>query len=443
MSVAEAKRGYPVKLRGIITYYNPYNTNLVVQDDSAGIYVRVGNSPIPKLQTGQLIDLDGFTSPGDVAPVITAPRIKVMGAAPMPPPMPIDPVRFFAGADDSPVDGGGRHRRRDRASRRPHLHRPAPALQADRDGHPRRAGAAGRPAARARQGAGRRPPRASTSAARCSASRCGCRASTTCSVVEAAKLPPVTAIAELLQFTPSTRGDEPSAVQGVVLLTNPTGPTWLSDDTGGVLVATHARGAFAIGDVVRATGFAEPGAFNPVLRSAALIKVGAQPPPPATPMTLDDIFEDGWDAKLAQVEGFLTDCVAYGGRERLTIVQGTRTIVAELPDGQSPRVEVGSLVKVTGVSVIDAAAAGNTSIPRGVTLYLRVRRRHRGGRQPAVVDGAAHARRSRWASSSSPSPPWAGSACCGAASRSRPPTCARPRTPPRRPARPRASSWPT
>ena len=108
-----------------------------------------------------------------------------------------------------------------------------------------------------------------------------------------------------------------------------------------------------------------------MLRSAALTKVGSQPPPQAAPMTLDDILEDGWDAKLAQVEGYLTDRVANSGRERLTIVQGTRTIVAELPDGQSPRVEVGSLVKVTGVSVIDAAAAGNISIPRGVTLYLR------------------------------------------------------------------------
>ena len=370
MSVAEAKRGYPVKLRGIITYYNPYNTNLVVQDESAGIYVRVGNSPIPKLETGQLVDLDGFTSPGDVAPVITAPRIKVLGAAPMPPAVPIDPVRFFAGADDSQwmevagiVDAVERRDARTYIGLRLHFKRIEMAIP----GEP--ALPAGLLHARVRaQGV--------------AASRFNFRRQMLgitlrlpsvdyLQVVEAAKLPRVTAIAGLLQFTPSTRGDEPSAVQGVVLLTNPTGPTWLSDETGGVLVATHARGAFAIGDVVRATGFAEPGAFNPVLRSAELIKVGAQAPPPATPLTLDDIFEDGWDAKLVQVEGFLTDRVAYGGRERLTIVQGTRTIVAELPDGQSPRVEVGSLVRVTGVSVIDAAPAGNTSIPRGVTLYLR------------------------------------------------------------------------
>ena len=81
MSVAEAKRGYPVKLRGVITYYNPHNTNLNIQDASAGIYVRVGNSPVPPLQTGQLIELEGFTGPGDVVPVITAPRIKVIGTA--------------------------------------------------------------------------------------------------------------------------------------------------------------------------------------------------------------------------------------------------------------------------------------------------------------------------------------------------------------------------
>jgi signal transduction histidine kinase len=136
-------------------------------------------------------------------------------------------------------------------------------------------------------------------------------------------------------------------------------------------VATHARGAFAIGDVVKAIGFPEAGAFNPVLRSAALHKVGWQRPPQATPMTLDDILEDGWDAKLAEVEGYLTDRATSSGRERLTIVQGTRAISAELPDGESTRVEVGSLVKVSGVSAIDAAAAGNIAIPRGVTLHLR------------------------------------------------------------------------
>ncbi|MEO5823204.1 MAG: response regulator [Vicinamibacteraceae bacterium] len=370
MSVSEAKRGYPVKLQAVITYYDPHNTTLTIQDASAGIYVRVGNSPVPLLQSGQLVELEGFTGPGDVVPVIIAPRITVIGTAPMPAPMAIDPARFFAGVGDCQwmqvtgiVDAIERRDARTYIGLRLNFKRIEMAIP----GEPvlpegllySRISAQGVGASRfnfRRQilGITLRLPTVDY-----------------LHIVEAAKAPPVTSIAELLQFTPSAGGDDPSAVKGVVLLTNPTGPTWLSDDTGGVLVATHARGTFAIGDVVKATGFPEAGAFNPILRSAALSKIGSQPPPPAPAMTLDDILEDGWDAKLAQVEGYLTDRVANSGRERLTIVQGTRTIVAELPDGQSARVEVGSLVKVTGVSAIDAAAAGNISIPRGVTLYLR------------------------------------------------------------------------
>ena len=370
LSVAEAKRGYPVKLRAVVTYFNPNNTNLNVQDASAGIYVRVGNSPVPPLQAGHLIDLEGFTGPGDVVPIIAAPRITVIGTSPMPAPVPMDPSRLFAGAADCQrievggiVDAIERRDARTYIGLRTHLKRIEMAIP----GEP--ALPEGLLYSRVRaQGVG--------------ASRFNFRRQILgitvrlpsvdyLHVVEVAATPPVTTIAELLQFVPSTRGDEPSAVQGVVLLTNPTGPTWLSDDTGGVLVATHARGAFAIGDVVRATGFAEAGPFNPVLKSAALTKVGAQPPPPAPEMTLDDLLEDGWDAKLATVEGYLTGRVANSGRERLTIVQGTRTIVAELPDGQSPQVEIGSLIKVAGVSVIDAATAGSLSVPRGVTFYLR------------------------------------------------------------------------
>jgi signal transduction histidine kinase/DNA-binding response OmpR family regulator len=370
MSVAEAKRGYPVKLRAVITYYNPNNANLNIQDGSAGIYVRIGNSPVPSLQNGQLIELEGFTGPGDVVPVITAPKIKVVGTAPMPAPMDIDPARLFAGTGDCQwlevaglVDSIERRDARTYIGLRMHFKRIEMVLP----GEPvlpegllyARVKAQGVGASRfnfRRQilGITLRLPSVDS-----------------VHIVEAAHKPTLSTIAELLQFTPTARGDEPSSVQGVVLLTNPTGPTWLSDDTGGVLVATHARGTFAIGDVVKATGFPEAGAFNPVLRSAALTKIGTQPLPPVPAMTLDDILEDGWDAKLAEVEGYLTDRAANSGRERLTIVQGTRTIVAELPDGQSPRVEVGSLIRATGVSVIDAAAAGNISIPRGVTLHLR------------------------------------------------------------------------
>ena len=216
MSVAEAKRGYPVKLRGVITYYNPYNTNLVVQDDSAGIYVRVGNSQVPTLEAGQLIDLDGLHRPrrcraGDhrAAHQGDWPGAAAGGDADRSGPILRRRRRL-------PVDGGGRHRRHHRAPRRPHLHRPPPALQADRDGHSRRADAAAGPAPRARQGAGcgrlalqLPPPDARHHAApaerRLPARRRG-----------RARAAGDDDRRDCCSSRPSTRGDEPSAVQGVV-----------------------------------------------------------------------------------------------------------------------------------------------------------------------------------------------------------------------------------
>ena len=69
--------------------------------------------------------------------------------------------------------------------------------------------------------------------------------------------------------------------------------------------------------------------------------------------------------------------------------------------------------------------------------------RHRRRRQPAVVDGAAHADAGRRPRRRHGRHPGLGRPAAAPRVASRPPTCARPRTPPRRPARPRASSWPT
>ena len=325
------------------------------------------------LEAGQLIELEGFTGPGDVVPVITAPRIKVIGRAPMPAPMDIDPARLLRRRRRLPVDGGRRHRRRHRAARRAHLHRPAPALQAHRDGHPRRAGAAARACSTRASGRRASAPRASTSAARSSASRCACRASTSCTSSRPRREPP----------RDDDRRAAPVHADGARRRAVGGAGRRAADQPDRPDLAQRRHRRRAGGDArarrpsrsatwSRRPASRKPGAFNPVLRSAALTKVGSQPPPQATAMTLDDILEDGWDAKLAAGRG-LPDRPRRQQRPRAADHRPghPRRSVAELPDGQSPRVEVGSLVKVTGVSVIDAAAAGNIAIPRGVTLYLR------------------------------------------------------------------------
>jgi signal transduction histidine kinase/DNA-binding response OmpR family regulator len=370
LSIEEAKRGYPVRLRAVVTYYDKYHNNLIVQDGTGGIYVRTSRAkPVPMLVAGNLIDLRGVSGPGDFAPVISDPRITVLGTAPLPAPAIVDPPLLFSGALDSQwievsgvVDSIAYRDARTYIGLRTNFK----WIEIATAGQPVLPAGLLRSRIRARG---------------VTASRFNFRRQVLgitlrmpdmrfLSVLDPAAPPAVRPVVELLRFTPGGRGEEASSIRGVVLLTNPTGPTWVRDHTGGVLIASHARVVLAVGDLVQATGFAEPGTYNPVLRSAELMRVGTGAAPAPSPVTVDAILEDGLDARLTQVVGYLVDRSSNGGRERLTLVAGTRTFLAELPDGQSQRLERGSLLSVTGVSAIDVAAGG-ALVPRGVTLYLR------------------------------------------------------------------------
>src|SRR5204862_59412 len=79
LAEGEAKRNYPVHLQGVVTFFNPLGFNLFIQDHGEGIYVAVADSKIPNLRAGQSIEIDGFRGPGDFAPVITGPGIRILG----------------------------------------------------------------------------------------------------------------------------------------------------------------------------------------------------------------------------------------------------------------------------------------------------------------------------------------------------------------------------
>ena len=84
----EAKRGYPVKVRGVVTTAWPDSDDAVVQDGTRGIYV-------PKLTTGfdewpevgDFYAIEGRTDPGGFAPVILPERVLRLGKGAMPEPI--------------------------------------------------------------------------------------------------------------------------------------------------------------------------------------------------------------------------------------------------------------------------------------------------------------------------------------------------------------------
>src|SRR5712692_7906325 len=85
MSLRQAKQGYPVRLKGVITFYDPEQPDLFVQDPSSGIWI---NTEIVKpnvpIRVGDLVEVEGVTEAPDFAPQVGNPRLRVLGHVSLP-----------------------------------------------------------------------------------------------------------------------------------------------------------------------------------------------------------------------------------------------------------------------------------------------------------------------------------------------------------------------
>jgi diguanylate cyclase (GGDEF)-like protein len=86
---AQALRNYPVHLKAVVTYYDPYidprHAALFVHDNSGAIFVMLPARPILPLQPGDLVDLQGQSAMGDYAPILDHAQVKYEGKSQLPP----------------------------------------------------------------------------------------------------------------------------------------------------------------------------------------------------------------------------------------------------------------------------------------------------------------------------------------------------------------------
>ena len=365
----EARRGYPVHLRAVVTYFNPIGRTLVVQDSTGGIFVSAISENLSVLRVGQLVEIHGFSGPGDFAPVITTPSVRVIEQQALPTPLHLTMEQLFTGASDSVwIEAGGIVYSLGNVNGR--------ALLGIRAGAYRfQAGVAGvRELPHSLLYARVRVQGVSAPRFNFKRQMLGVLIRVPdrsfIEVVETPGRPAVRGIEQLLQFSPQADPDRPSRIRGVVTLTHPTGPTYVSDPTGGVAIQEHGDAHLAIGDLVEATGFAEAGPFNSVLRDGNLHRVGHASLPPPPRLTADDILEEGWDSKLVSVDAWLVDPVVGAADQRLVLRDGNTRFSALLEGGRLPGLSPGSLVRVTGITAVEAPGIGATA-PRGFSLLLR------------------------------------------------------------------------
>jgi signal transduction histidine kinase len=101
LSPQNAAKGYPVKLRGVMTYV-ANGIAQFMQDDSAGIYLDPWPSvgiPIPPV--GHRVEVEGFSGPGNYAPVVHLKQIRDLGAAAFPLPRAVTFETLMTGREDS------------------------------------------------------------------------------------------------------------------------------------------------------------------------------------------------------------------------------------------------------------------------------------------------------------------------------------------------------
>lgn len=382
LSVDEAQQRRPVRLRGVVTFFDESLYSRFIQDDTAGIYLRESTNT-PALRPGQLVEVEGVSSPGEYAPIIVPVRVSIVGAAPLPPPKVVTYERLASGKEDSQfveIAGIVRSVSLDEASQH-HL------IEIATGG--------GRLLVFARQLPVKRTAELLDSTVRvrgvCStlfnhrrqlfAIRLMVPRPEDLVIEFPAPLEPFSVAARpmssLLQFAPQETYGHRVKVAGTVIYSEPGRALFLQEGEQGVEVQTQVREPLALGDRVEALGFASQGEYTPVLQDAVYRKIKSGEPPPPSRVTPDEALKGTYDCRLIQVAARLLDRALHGAERYLILQDGDTIFHAYLKQAEGPdafaSLANGSRILVTGVCRIEPGEwlAGEQWRAKSFRVHLR------------------------------------------------------------------------
>jgi PAS domain S-box-containing protein len=359
----QAEARIPVRLRGVVTFFDENLFSRFVQDETAGIYLGTNTPP---LKPGQLVEVEGTTAAGEYAPILETERVKVVGEAPLPAAKPATFEDLASGSDDSQyveIAGIVRAVRLDKAS----LYY-AITL----------ASGGGRLTVYVRQLPG--PDTGDVSRLVDSIVRVRGVCSTQFNrqrqlfairlmvprpedlVIEKLSMAypfdiPRHSIASLLQFTPRGTYGRRVKVAGQVVYQRPGKLLYIQNDQYGLRVETTQETPLKVGDQVEVLGFTAQGKYTPTLEDAVYRKVARGMPLPPDDVAEDEVRRGNYDCRLVRLTATLLD-VARQSSEQFLVLESDHFIfhaTLEYQEGSQafPSVEKGSKVSVTGICLIE------------------------------------------------------------------------------------------
>lgn len=382
LTVEEAQRRTPVKLRGVVTFFDETLFSRFVQDETAGIYLRESTNT-PWLTPGQLIEVEGVTSPGEYAPIVEPARVRVIGAAPLPAAQTATYSELASGKYDSQfVEIGGvvRSVQVDEPSQH-HL------LQVATGG--------GRLSVYVKELPVAKPENLVDSTIRvrgvCSTQFNRQRQLFAIRLmvprpedlmieIPAADDPfavPARAIGSLLQFTPRETHGHRVKVTGTVIYHLPGGLLFLQDANEGLQAHSQQRDPLQPGDRVEVLGFPAQGEYTPVLQDAVYRRVDSGLAPEPLVISTDEALKGTRDCQLVRLEANLLDRAQHS-REQFLVLEAEGFIFhAYLQRGGGTdafaELKNGSRVTLTGVCLIEPGEwqAGEAWRAKSFRLLLR------------------------------------------------------------------------
>jgi len=359
----QAARHYPVRLRGILTFFDQVQFYRFFQDNTAGIYLFPSDALTnTALATGELVEIEGQTSPGEYAPTVTPQRTTILGVGTFPPAKPVSYEELASGEEDSQFV---------------EIHGIIRAVSFDtqtRYYSIEIATGGGRLTALATQLPVRSEEVLKDSTVKIRGvcvSRFNLQRQLfdlrllvphpTDMVIEmsASSHPfdtPTRAIDQLLQFAPSGPYGHRVKVSGTVIYRRDNA-LYIEDKTGGLYVETQQTNSLLLGDQVEVLGFPAKGEYTPMLQDAMFQKTGPGPLLEPDHVSADEALKGTHDCRLVRIEATVLDRTRYS-REQFLVLQSGGFIFNAYLERKNVGVNFaylqnGAKVAVTGVCLIE------------------------------------------------------------------------------------------
>jgi PAS domain S-box-containing protein len=364
LSAAEAAKGYPVRLAGVLTFFDqrtPGKEFRFLQDATGGIYIYPPGDVAAA--AGQRVEVEGHTDPGEFAPVVIAERMRVVGPADFPTAKPVSFEQLSTGQEDSQfVEVRGVVRSVRLEEQRLYF------LVEVATGE-------GRLTARARELPVGRPEELIDSTIRvrgvCFTQfnrkrqlfNFGLLVPRMEDLIIEKPAPadpfdtPAQSLASLLQYSAQGSYGHRLKVAGTVTLRYGD-RLYVQDGAQGLCVQTAETTRVGVGDRVEVLGFPARGEYTPMMESGVYRRSGAGTAVPPEKVSVDDALKGTYDCRLVTLEAVLLDRAQHSQEPFLALQSGGFVFHAYLHGQEAnaglERLQTGSKVSVTGVCVVEA-----------------------------------------------------------------------------------------